>query len=93
MQEQDSTFLVGPNKQLTGAARGVGLVGRTRRRRGTVIAVEWLAPTGWCRKKRRRTGRATGQRCGELPGDLGEAGGAARQPPSDLVGSAWLIFG
>jgi hypothetical protein len=93
MQEQDSTFLEGPNKQLTGAARGVGLVGRTRRRRGTVIAVEWLAPTGWCRKKRRRTGRATGQRCGELPGDLGKPAGPRGSRRRDLVGSAWLIFG
>lgn len=51
-------------------------VGRTRRRRGTVIAVEWLPAALLLRG---RTGRASGNGA-EMPGDLGEAGGVARQP-------------
>jgi hypothetical protein len=64
-------------------------VGRTRRRRGAVIAVECLPPRVGVRRKRGgRAGRPTNG--GGLPGDLGEAGGAAA---AAAVGTSWDLLG
>ena len=63
--------------------------GRTRRRRGTVIAVECLPPlVGAKRKRGGRAGRPANG--GKLPGDLEEAGEAAA---AAAVGTSWDLLG
>jgi hypothetical protein len=89
---------VGPAKQLAGAAAEpvlhVGLVGRTRRRRGTVIAVECLPPgprVGAKRKEGRTYGQGDRPAVASCPAIWGKPPGPPRQPPSgpggDLLGS------
>lgn len=71
----------------------VGLVGgwgRTRRRRGTVIAVEWLAPHGLVPQEKEEDGQ------GDWPTVWRAArrfGGSRRGHAAAAVGTSWDLLG